>query len=57
MKEVDIMAEKDTISKTLESYPDVFADIINGFLFFDGLLFSDCFFCFAAVFFCEFLAF
>lgn len=29
------MAEKDTISKTLESYPDVFADIINGFLF-DG---------------------
>lgn len=27
------MAEKDTISKTLESYADVFADIINGFLF------------------------
>ena len=29
------MAEKDTVSKTLESYPDVFADIVNGFLF-DG---------------------
>ena len=27
------MAEKDVVSKTLESYPDVFADIINGFLF------------------------
>ena len=27
------MSEKDTISKTLESYADVFADIINGFLF------------------------
>ena len=27
------MAEKDDIRKTLESYPDVFADIINGFLF------------------------
>ena len=29
------MAEKDTVSKTLESYADVFADIVNGFLF-DG---------------------
>ncbi len=29
------MSEKDTISKTLESYDDVFADIVNGFLF-DG---------------------
>ena len=27
------MTEKDVVSKTLESYPDVFADIINGFLF------------------------
>ena len=27
------MAEKDVVRKTLESYPDVFADIINGFLF------------------------
>ena len=29
------MAEKDTVGKTLEPYSDVFADIINGFLF-DG---------------------
>ena len=29
------MAEKDTVGKTLEAYSDVFADIINGFLF-DG---------------------
>ncbi len=27
------MAEKDTSTKTLESFPDVFADIVNGFLF------------------------
>ena len=27
------MTEKDVVSKILESYPDVFADIINGFLF------------------------
>ena len=28
-----IMGEKDIIEKTLESYNDVFADIINGLLF------------------------
>ena len=29
------MAEKDKVQKTLESYNDVFADIVNGLLF-DG---------------------
>lgn len=29
------MAEKDITSKTIESFNDVFADIVNGFLF-DG---------------------
>ena len=28
-----VMAEKDMTEKTLESYNDVFADIVNGFLF------------------------
>ena len=27
------MAAKDVLEKTLESYNDVFADIVNGFLF------------------------
>ena len=29
------MAEKDLLSKSLESKPDVFADIFNGFLFYE----------------------